>query len=108
MRAGDARTLVVIEHVTVPASDRRGTAEKWEEFAKAWCKCEVEGGDESQPNDQTVGTNTWTLTTHWTPKLSGVTTRMRVLLSGKTLPIQSVVNVLQLNRELVFTCEETS
>jgi len=102
-------TLVEIQHKTRERDDLLNKDEKWDEFAKAWCKPTIEGGGESQPNRQTIATNTWTFETHWTEKLTGVTTKMRVKLpDGRVLGIKSVVNENMANRKLIITCEEAS
>jgi len=109
MRIGDLNTLVAIEHRTHAADDLLNLKEQWGQFAKCWCACAVEAGSETAPDRQTLATNAWKLTTHWTEQLAGVTAEMRARLpDGKVLPIKSVVNEQNQNRTLIFTCEQTN
>lgn len=109
MRCGDLNTLVSIEHKTRLQDDLLNRPEKWEEFASAWFAPAIAAGAESQPNQQTVSTNTSTWETHWSEQLSLVTPKMRFKLTdGRVLGIKSVVNEKMANRKLIITCEGLS
>jgi head-tail adaptor len=108
MRIGELNTLVMIQHKTREQDDVLNKPAKWEEFAQCWCSANVPtAGGESQPNQQTIAQNIWSLETHWSPKLAKVTAVMRVVLPDqRVLGIKSVVNDRMQNRKLIITCEE--
>lgn len=107
MRSGELNVLVVFEEVTQEQDDVLNISAKWGEYAKAWCSALIAPGGEEAATKQTTSGNVWTLKTHWSQELAGVTVKMRARLAdGRTLGIRSVVNDQMQNRELIVTCEE--
>lgn len=109
MRIGELNTLVTIELKTRERDDLLNLSEKWGVYDRAWCSAELLSANEAAVEQQTTATGSWVFQTHWSEKLDGVTTAMRLRLEGgQLLGIRSVTNEKRRNREITIVAEEAT
>ena len=98
------RHRITVQREETTADGAGGFAVSWVNFLGSAAEVKTSGSREVFYGRQLVPSATHSVRLRWR---AGITTAMRVLFRARVLEIRGIVDVGELRRELVLTCEES-
>ena len=103
MSAGSRRSFINIEAPTTTTSDIGEPVITWANFASAWVSIQPNTGKETNKEPQIKAEVTHIIKTRF---ISGLNTKMRINFNGRTMGIDSIINVREESRNIEIMAVE--
>ena len=103
MSAGSRRSFINIEEPATTTSDIGEPVITWTNFASAWVSIQPRAGKETNKEPQIKAEVTHIIKTRF---ISGLNTKMRINFNGRTMGIDSIINVREQSRNIEIMAVE--